>query len=202
MRPVGHDRITAAYRSHAPARLRGDRAEARRLADRFGFERRPTHLVFTFRLFAQVVLDHFGDDLDRVALAAFTERLWKRHRGDIRFEPLRAEVLIRSIYGEREALTEIARAEQSGCLWAVMEVLVDPSSGRAEPDDRFEVAERLGHEWLAEIFVSPAFAPWRGDGPTPPEAPRSQASEAKRAEPEAAQEMGPRAASGAEGAGA
>ncbi|WP_026925492.1 hypothetical protein [Glycomyces arizonensis] len=109
---MDQDEIAAAYRAHAEARLRGDRAEARRLSDELGFETRMTHLIFTFCLFAQIVLDHFGDDLDREQLAAFTKRLWKKHRADARFEPLKAEALIRAVYGEDYLLDFLTGQEQ------------------------------------------------------------------------------------------
>lgn len=166
---MNQDQITDLYRAHANARLRRDQDEARRIADEAGIapELRMTHLIFTFSLFGQVILDHFGDELDRNALAAFTKQLWHKHKGDHRFHPLEAEALIRAVYGETHFLTEIAQNNQSHYLWSIMEELVDPASSEADLDERFDAADQLGREWLAEALESPTFARWRPDRPTP-----------------------------------
>lgn len=91
-------------------------------------------------------------------------------------------MVVRAIYGEHEALTEIAHAEQSSYLWAVMEALVEPGSSEAELEERFDLADQIGREWLAEVFESPAFAPWRRGEPTSPEAPGSEAPSGTGAE--------------------
>ncbi|WP_199037823.1 hypothetical protein [Glycomyces salinus] len=163
---MSHDEITAAYRAHAKARLRGDTAEARRLADQARMEGRITHLIFTTTLFGEIVLDHFGDELDRTALAALTKRLHQRHRDDDRFHPLKAEAMVKAMFDQRpQVLMEIAQAEQPTYMWAVMEALIDPGESEEAMDERFDLAEQLGREWLAGAFEAPSLAHWRTTAP-------------------------------------
>ncbi|GAB3995915.1 hypothetical protein GCM10029992_14480 [Glycomyces albus] len=175
---MSQDEITAAYRAHAKARLRGDSAEARRLADAMSIEGRITHLIFTTTLFGEIVLDHFGDELDRTALAALTKRLHEKHRDDDRFHPLKAEALVRAMYNQSpQVLMEIAQAEQPTYMWAVMEALIDPGESEVAMEERFDLAEELGREWLAGAFEAPSLAHWRTAVPGTESAERADSAE-------------------------
>lgn len=127
--------MTERFRAHAAARLRGDAAEAAQIASEFTEQERRLHLIFVQSLFAGVVVDALGDRPDPFDLARFAKRLHDEHFqrdacGEPTFLALRAEAMIRSLFGEEFLLFEIPYAEQPGYMWAVMAALCGP-----EPTD-------------------------------------------------------------------
>ena len=89
---------TALFRAHATARLRGDTAEADRLAAHIGEEQRMSHMLFTLALFAQYVREELGYEPDRESLVALTARLHEKHyRPGGSFEAIRGEAMVRAV---------------------------------------------------------------------------------------------------------
>lgn len=124
-------RTTDRFQAHAVARLRGEAAEAARIASEFSESDRRLHMIFVQSLFAGVVIDTLGDQPDPFDLARFTERLHDKHfqaeaTGGAPFIALRAEAMIRSLFGEEFLLFEIPYTEQPAYMWAVMSELCGP----------------------------------------------------------------------------
>jgi hypothetical protein len=146
----------AAHRAHAAARLRGDLAEADRIAAQIDEAQRMSHLLFQISLFAQVVLDALGDRPDPCDLAELTKRLHDKHfQPGGTFEALRCEAMIRAIGDESVLFTEIPHNEQPRYLWAVMTELVDPDITDAELEEQFELAETIGRDMFKSVLESP-----------------------------------------------
>lgn len=144
-----HDANRELFRSHARARLSGDAAETARLATEIGEGRRMAHLLYVLYLFAQTVLDEYGDTPDPSDLAELTARLHHRHgQPGNGFRAIRAEAMVRAICGDSLLLTEVPVAEQPTYMWAVITDLADPEGTDAEVTERLHRAEALGAEIL------------------------------------------------------
>lgn len=149
-----HDEARALFRAHAAARLRGDEAEARRLADRLGPAEEAAHLLFTLHLMTAAVFEEFGSRPDPGDLAELTERLHDAHyREGGAFNAIRAEAMVRACCGEGRLAAEIPFDEQPGYMWAVITELVDPGITDAELAERFAMAEALAETGFGEAFV-------------------------------------------------
>jgi hypothetical protein len=163
------DRIPDLFRAHAAARLRGDAAEACRIARRFTEGQRRAHLVFVQSLFAGVIVDRLGTRPDPHDLAEITKGLHDKHfdqNGTAGFVALRAEAMVRALFGEEHLLFEIPYAEQPGYMWAVMGELAGPDLTDAELAEHFRTAEAFLRESvggasasLAELFDPGVEAP-------------------------------------------
>lgn len=168
---------TALFRAHATARLRGDAAEADRLAAHIGDEQRMGHMLFTLALFTQFVHEELGYEPDRADLAALTARLHEKHyRPGGSFEALRGEAMVRAVTVEPLLLTEIPQHEQSAYMWAVIGELAESEPTDAELAERFTFAEEYGADMLGEALSSPVFEPMLRDAaqPDPVEPERAQ----------------------------
>jgi hypothetical protein len=143
------------FQAHATARLRGDTAEATRLASRIGPELHMKHAVFLTALLAGIIVEEYGSRPDPSDLAELTKRLHTKHfdTGST-FNALYAEAMIRAVCGDSVLLTEIPFAEQPSYMWAVMTELVDPDITVAELTERFELAEEAGMNWMSETLES------------------------------------------------
>ncbi|THV30212.1 hypothetical protein [Glycomyces paridis] len=161
----------ALFRSHAAARLRGDLAEAQRLALDIGEGRRMAHLLYVLYLFTQTVYEELGDAPDPCDLAELTARLHERHyRPGSGFHAIRAEAMVRGVCGESVLLTEVPFAEQQMYMWAVIGELTGPETADARIADRLDGAEAIGAEiiesgWNAIFTGPPAPRPKAGTAP-------------------------------------
>jgi hypothetical protein len=131
------ENATERFQAHAAARLRGDTAEAARIASQFTERERRTHMIFVQSLFAGVVIDALGTRPDPSDLAEVAKRLHDKHfqpdtSTGAAFVALRAEAMIRALFGEEFLLFEIPFGEQPGYMWAVMAELC----GTELTDDR------------------------------------------------------------------
>ena len=143
------------FQAHATARLRGDTAEATRLASLIGPELHMKHAVFLTALLAGIVVEEYGSQPDPTDLAELTKRLHDKHFGSgSNFNALYAEAMIRAVCGDSVLLTEIPFAEQPSYMWAVMTELVDPAITEAELTERFDLAEEAGMNWMSETLES------------------------------------------------
>ncbi|MFG3342353.1 hypothetical protein [Glycomyces sp. NPDC048151] len=174
------DETTALFRAHATARLRGDTAEADRLAARIGDEQRMSHMVFTLTLFAQYVREELGYEPDRANLMALTARLHEKHyRPGGSFEAIRGEAMVRAVTVEPMLLTEIPQNEQSAYMWAVIDELAEVAPTDADLAERFALAEEYGADMFNDALASPVFeAMRREDAQTG--SPRSEAAQPDR----------------------
>jgi hypothetical protein len=137
----------ALFRAHAAARLRGDAAEALRLARQIGEARRMAHLLYVLYLFTATVYDEYGDTPDPWDLAELTKRLHERHfRPGGEFRAIRAEAMIRGVCGESPLMTEVPAADQPAYMWAVIAELTDPEATDAAIAERLDRAEAIGAE--------------------------------------------------------
>jgi hypothetical protein len=158
-----HTESTAVFRAHATARLTGDAAEAARLASGFTESEQRLHMLFVQSLFAAVVIESLGSAPDPFDLAELAKRLHGRHfRPDAEGAPfvgIRAEAMIRSLFGEEFLLYEIPFREQPGYMWAVMTELCGPEVTEAQLVERFRLASEIARdgvdgavETIAETF--------------------------------------------------
>ncbi|MFC3492950.1 hypothetical protein [Glycomyces rhizosphaerae] len=144
---------TDLFRSHATARLRGDTAEAARLASQIGPGQLMTHQLFLVSLLAQAVVEEYGAQPDPSDLAAITKRLHDKHFAtNPSFNALRAEAMVRAVCGDSVLLTEIPHAEQPAYLWAAIGELIEPDLTDAQLAELFDLAEEYGLECLTEAF--------------------------------------------------
>ncbi|MBO3734692.1 hypothetical protein [Glycomyces niveus] len=147
---------TALFRAHAMARLRGEAAEAARLAAQISVEQRMSHLLFTLTLFTQFVVEELGYEPDPAELAAFTKRLHDKHYSPERpFEALRAEAMVRAVTSESVLLTEIPHTEQAAYMWAVIDEFADPKLTESEMDELFDLVEEAREDLLGKALDSP-----------------------------------------------
>jgi hypothetical protein len=155
------ENATERFQAHAAARLRGDTTEAARIASQFTERERHTHMIFVQSLFAGVVIDALGTRPDPSDLAEVAKRLHDKHfQPDTSTGPafvaLRAEAMIRALFGEEFLLFEIPFGEQPGYMWAVMAELC----GSELTDDRlaehFRAAAEIARDGIdgaAETFA-------------------------------------------------
>lgn len=144
---------TDLFRSHATARLRGNTAEAARLAAQIGPGQLMTHQLFLVSLLAQAVVEEYGAQPDPSDLAAITKRLHDKHFAtNPSFNALRAEAMVRAVCGDSVLLTEIPHAEQPAYLWAAIGELIEPDLTDAQLAELFDLAEEYGLECLTEAF--------------------------------------------------
>ncbi|WP_100445860.1 hypothetical protein [Glycomyces xiaoerkulensis] len=148
------------FRSHAIAVLRGDRREANRLGQTIQSEHHLAHQMFLFAVFTAAVADHFGDDLDRSALA----RLIAGLRADRPNLPqLKTEALVRVLYGEGRLYLDVPQADHPASMWAVLKALLGPDRTDEALADLFDRADTTGRELVAAVFESEALYGYRDD---------------------------------------
>jgi hypothetical protein len=153
---TGNGNAAKRFRAYAAARLRGDSAEAARIADTIDDAQRMSHLLFQISLFTQIVVDHLGDRPDPFDLAELTKQLHHKHfRPGSTFEALRCEAMVRAICDESIFLTEIPHIEQSAYMWPVMTELVDPAISDTDLAELFETAETIGRDIFKSAIESP-----------------------------------------------
>jgi hypothetical protein len=152
--------MIALFREHATARLRGNAAEAQRLAARIGDTERVLHLLFLLALLGQAVVEEFGTHPDPDDLAELTKHLHEKHfPANPTFVALRAEAMIRGVCQEPTLILEIPNNEQPGYVWSVLSELIDPSATDTELAERFDEAERAHLDLLAVAAESPLLTP-------------------------------------------
>lgn len=176
---MDRNETSAIYRAHATARLKGDTAEAARLAAQLGPEKQMPHLLFQYSLFTEIVFEHLGDRPDPTDLAELTKCLHDRHfTGVGTFNALRAEAMVRAVCGESILLTEIPFGDQAAYMWAVMNELAGPELSDEDLATLFTRADEAGLVSLAEAFGSTIRTqPAPGPAPESESAPEPTAAE-------------------------
>ena len=144
---------TERFQAHAAARLRGETAEAARIASQFTEREQRMHMIFVQSLFAGVVIDTLGTRPDPSDLAEVAKRLHDKHfQSDAStgaaFVALRAEAMIRSLFGEEFLLFEIPFGEQSGYMWAVMAELCGPDLTDDQLAESFRIAAEIARDGI------------------------------------------------------
>ena len=166
---------TTLFRAHAMARLRGDTAEAAKLAAQVGPERHMAHTLFVLSVFMVIVAEELGDRPDPWDLAELTKRLHDKHfRANPGFNALRAEAMVRAVCTEPGLLNEIPLAEQPGYMWAVMTELIDPASADADLAERFDAADIARADWVSDATMRSLFTGMGVPGPVETTAPQDE----------------------------
>jgi hypothetical protein len=152
---------TERFRAHAAARLRGDTAEAARIAAEFTESEQRLHLMFLQSLFAAFVIEDLGSAPDPFDLAQLTKRLHDTHfrpeaEGGAAFIALRSEAMIRALFGEEFLLLEIPFGEQPGYMWAVMNELCGPDATDEDLDERCRLAAEFARDGVGSAAESVA----------------------------------------------
>lgn len=143
----------AHFRTHAAAMLTADQAGADRVQRLIYPDHFLAHHMFVFALFSACVAEHFGEDLDRVALAAFMRRIRQSHP---RVSPLKTEALIRVLYGEAQLFAEIPQVDHLPSMWATCQAIVGSEATEDRLAALYDLAEEAGREMVVGVFESEA----------------------------------------------
>lgn len=156
----------AQFRRHATAVIRGEYVEAERLLEPLYPREFLGHFVFVFALFASVVVEQFGEELERPALEAFGVRLRERWPG---VSSLKCEAMIRVVYGEHQFFAEIPQVDHLDLMWTVTCGLVASDTGEAELSGLFDRADGTAKDFVRAVFASETLASWRDDADLKPD---------------------------------
>ncbi|MCH7229648.1 hypothetical protein L0U85_02045 [Glycomyces sp. L485] len=157
-----HER-RALFREHAVAMIRDDQPTASRAHRLIYPDQMIAHTIFVFALFATVLIEHFGDELDRDELSRTMAALRAERSG---FASLKAEALVRVVYGESQLYVEIPQAEHGFYMWAVITHLIGPDRTEDHLTELFGHVDLLAKGFVESVFESSALAAFY-DGPDP-----------------------------------